>query len=49
MNKAICFIVVGIDQKHVRHGFESPLQPAVQIKIFDLGVVLKKGGPKEIA
>ena len=40
MSKSMGEIVICVNQKHIRHWFEPPLQPAIQIEIFYLCVVL---------
>ncbi len=40
-------IVVGVDYVEVRHGGEAPLDPAVDVEVVPLGIVLHKGGPEQ--
>ena len=40
-------IVVGVYYVEVRHGGESPLDPAVDVEVVPLGIVLHKGGPEQ--
>jgi hypothetical protein len=40
-------IVIGIDNIEIRHGLKVPLDPAVNIEIILLCIVLKEGGPEK--
>ena len=40
-------VVIGIDNVEIGHGLETPLEPAVDIKIVILGVELHESGPEQ--
>ena len=40
-------IVVGVDYVEVRHGGKAPLNPAVNVEVVPLCIVLHKGGPEQ--
>ena len=48
MNQTIRQVIIGIDQIDVWQWFKAPLNAAVDIKIFDLCVVLQECCPEQI-
>jgi hypothetical protein len=48
LHEGIGEIVIAVYQEQIAHGFVSPLQPAVDVEIVPLVVVLQEGGPKKI-
>ena len=40
-------IVVGVDYVEIRHGSKAPLDPAVDVEVVPLGIVLHKSGPEQ--
>lgn len=35
-------IIIGVDNKYVRHWFVSPLEPTINAEVFSLSVVLQE-------
>lgn len=48
LHEWISEVVVTINEKKITHRFVSPLQPAVDVEIIPLIVVLQKSGPEKI-
>ena len=44
-----CIVIIGINQKDIRHRCKAPLDAGIEIDVVDLRVVLQKGRKKQLS